>query len=465
MKSVRAVRRRRLFLPDPAAFWGVGGILGVFLFAAGAPSPLYGVYAARWHFSPLTLTIVFALYAVGLLLALLVTGRLSDHLGRRPVILTAIAAEIVAMACFIAADSTVVLCVARAVQGLATGCALGVLSATLAELSERFAPALGAVVTNSATVFGLAAGGLGSSALVQYGPSPLRLVYWLIIAGLAAGAAVVGGMRETGERRPGALASLKPVVGLSPKARSTFVAILPSLVAVWALSGFYLSLAPGLIGSVQRSPNLLWGGAAVFCLCFSGGAAVILLRQVTTQTAMLIGCAALFAGVGLIAIAIAVSSTALFLISSVIAGVGFGLAFLGNIRAVISVAAAAQRAETLAVLYILSYAMFSVPIVIAGVAETHFSAHNVALVFAGCVTALAGIGTVASLALRRASRAVPDPGSRTEPAPGAGAASASVDSAPSPLPAGQDRTLTTPRSSRGYRNLPRSGQLQRGAGH
>jgi MFS family permease len=115
------------------------------------------------------------------LLALLITGRVSDHLGRKPVILAAIAAEIAAMACFIAADSTTMLCVARAAQGLATGCALGALSAALAELPEG-TPTLGAAVTSPAAPFGLAAGGLGSSVLVQYGPAPLRLVYWLIIA-------------------------------------------------------------------------------------------------------------------------------------------------------------------------------------------------------------------------------------------------------------------------------------------
>jgi MFS family permease len=136
------------------------------------------------------------------LLALLITGRVSDHLGRKPVILAAIAAEIAAMACFIAADSTTMLCVARAAQGLATGCALGALSAALAELPEG-TPTLGAAVTSPAAPFGLAAGGLGSSVLVQYGPAPLRLVYWLIIAALVAGAAVAAAMREPGQRRPG----------------------------------------------------------------------------------------------------------------------------------------------------------------------------------------------------------------------------------------------------------------------
>jgi MFS family permease len=402
MTTVRVGGRRRSGVPDSVAFWGVGVTLGVFLFAAAAPSPLYGVYAARWHFSALTLTIVFAIYAVALLLALLVTGRLSDHLGRRPVILAAIITEIAAMACFIAADSTAVLCVARAVQGLATGCALGVLSAALAELSVG-TPTLGAVVTSSAAPFGLAAGGLGSSALVQYGPSPLRLVYWLVIVALVAGAVLVLAMREPGQHRPGALASLKPVASVPPEARSAFVMILPSLVALWALAGFYLSLAPILIGSIQGSANLLWGGFAVFCLCFSGGIAIVLLRAVTAETAMLVGCMALFVGTGLTLVAIAVGSTVLFLTGSVIAGVGFGLAFLGNIRAVSRVAAPAQRAGVLAVLYIVSYTMFSIPIVIAGVAETHFSGHDVALVFSGCVTALAGIGSVVSLTRARAA--------------------------------------------------------------
>jgi MFS family permease len=100
VRTMEAARQQRAsLLPDSATFWGLAGVLGLFLFAASAPSPLYQIYAAAWHFSPLTLTIVFALYAIALLAALLVTGRLSDHLGRRPVILAAVIIEIAAMAC------------------------------------------------------------------------------------------------------------------------------------------------------------------------------------------------------------------------------------------------------------------------------------------------------------------------------------------------------------------------------
>ncbi|MFJ1766851.1 MFS transporter [Amycolatopsis sp. NPDC088138] len=384
-------------VPDSVAFWGTGALIAVFLFAASAPSPLYGTYAALWHFSASTLTVVFALYAFALLLGLLVTGRLSDHLGRRPVILGGIAVEIAGMVLFILANSTEVLGIARAVQGFATGAVIGVLSAALVELSGAVGPGLAPMVSSAAPTFGLATGALGSSALVQYGPAPLRLVYWLIFAALVLGFGFVLLVRETGERRPGALASLKPVANIHRDARPAFVQVSPSLVALWALIGFYLSLAPGLIASIEQSRNLLWGGAAIFCLCMAGSLAVVLLKGVSAWTAMFYGCAALFVGVGVTAVAIAVTDGPLFIIATVVAGVGFGLAFLGAFRAVGAVTPADERAGTLASLYIVSYLAFSVPIVLAGIAQTHYPAHTVALVFSGAVAVLAGIGAVTAL--------------------------------------------------------------------
>lgn len=388
---------RSAALSDSVAFWSLGGILGVFMFAASAPSPLYRVYAVRWHFSPLTLTVVFALYAFGLLLALLVTGRLSDHLGRRPVILVSIVAEIAAMACFLSANSVAVLAGARTLQGLATGCAIGAVAAAVVENSQRLGPGLAAVVNSAAPTFGLAAGALGSSALVQYGPAPLRLVYWLILAGLLVGLLLVAAMRETGQRRPGTLSSLRPVIGVPPEARATFIKVSPSIIALWALSGFYLSLVPTLAGQIERSGNLLWGGIVVFCLSGSGAVSVIVFKTISTRSAMLYGCLALFVGVGLTFTGIVSSGQVTLIAGSVIAGVGFGLAFLGAFRAVVAVAAPSQRAGTISALYMLSYLAFSVPVVIAGVAELHFTARAVALVFSGFVAVLAAFGVLASL--------------------------------------------------------------------
>jgi len=392
-----AYQPSRRLLTDSVTFWGLAGVLGLFFFAASAPSPLYQVYAARWHFSPLTLTVVFALYAVSLLAALLITGRLSDHLGRRPVIAASIIVEIAAMACFIAANSTVVLGLARVLQGLATGGAIAALSAALVELSAASSPGLAPVVNSAAPTLGLAAGGLGASALVQYGPAPMRLVYWLVLAGLVAGALLSVLMRETGERRPGALASLKPNAGVPVQARATFVKVLPCLVALWALSGLYLSLGPGLAAKTAGSANLLWGGLVIFLLDGGGGVAVVIGRGATARAAMLYGCCALFAGVALTFIAIATSSATFFIVGSLIAGAGFGLSFLGAFRALSSLARPSERAGTIAVIYVVSYLAFSVPVVIAGLAITRFGSHDVALVFSAGVAILAAVGTIAGL--------------------------------------------------------------------
>lgn len=194
---------RRPLVADTVAFWGLGGLLAWLMFAASAPSPLYRIYAARWHFSPLTLTVIFALYAVALLAALLVTGRLSDHLGRRPVIIGALVVVAVATVCFIAADGTVTLAVARVLQGLGTGGAIGAIGGAQSELADGVSPGLAPVVSSASPTFGLAAGAPVSSALVQYAPAPMRLVYWVVLAGLILGLLLVAGMRETGKRQPG----------------------------------------------------------------------------------------------------------------------------------------------------------------------------------------------------------------------------------------------------------------------
>jgi MFS family permease len=408
VQSVTGVTdERRGLVGDTVAFWTLGGLIGLFLFAAAAPSPLYHVYAVRWDFSSLTLTIVFAVYAFALLAALQVTGRLSDHLGRRPVILGAIAVEILAMACFIAAESTLMLGVARVVQGAATGCAMGALTAGLVDFADGVSPTMAPVVSTSAPTFGLAFGGIVSSALVQYGPSPLRLIYWVVIAGLLVGAALVLGMREPRAPQPGALASLKPIASIDPEARPTFVRVAAPLIALWALSGFFLSLAPTLIAELERSTNLLWGGAVVFALNFVGAVTVVARRRSEATSAMLWGCVGMLVGVAVLFVAIATRSAGVFVVGSALTGVGFGLSFLGAFREVTAVAAPERRAGTLAVLYIVSYLAFSIPIVIAGVAETHWSAHDVALVFSVAVAALSAIGIVATLPRLRELRTNP----------------------------------------------------------
>jgi MFS family permease len=156
-------------------------VIGLCLFASTVPSPLYHTYATAWHFSSLTLTLVYATYAFGVLAALLLAGRVSDQVGRRPVLLVALAALMVSAALFIAADATWWLFVARGVQGLATGTALSAASAALLDLHPRRDPVSVGLANAVASCAGLGLGVLVSAALVQAGTAPRTLPYLTLL--------------------------------------------------------------------------------------------------------------------------------------------------------------------------------------------------------------------------------------------------------------------------------------------
>src|SRR5215470_3889754 len=168
-------------LPRIAAFWLMAVIFGLLLFSAGVPTPLYAVYQAQWGFSPITLTIVFAIYGLAVLTALVVFGALSDRIGRRPVLAISLIAITVSMALFAAARSADGLIIARLIQGLAVGMASTAASAALLELVPAAAADLGALVGATAPSFGLAFGSLISGLWIDFGPAPTVAIYLALV--------------------------------------------------------------------------------------------------------------------------------------------------------------------------------------------------------------------------------------------------------------------------------------------
>ena len=161
-------------------------------------------------FSSVTLTSVFAVYAVALLAALLVVGSISDHIGRRPTLIAALAVEIVGMLAFALADGVGWLFAARILQGLATGTAMGAISAALLDLQPRDKPWLGALMGAVSPMTGLALGALAAGLLVDYGPDPMRLIYWILITAFALAVVAIAAIPETVARDGGWRASLRP---------------------------------------------------------------------------------------------------------------------------------------------------------------------------------------------------------------------------------------------------------------
>ena len=376
-------------LPRPVSFWVSVAMMVLFMYAAAAPTPLYRVYQAKWGFSSATLTAVFAIYVLFLVVTLLTAGSLSDHIGRRPLIMAGILLDVVACVLFLVANGSGLLFAARALQGIAVGVGLNTLGAVLMDLRPKspVAPLLSSVSPN----VGLATGALLTAILVQYGPAPTQLVWWLLLGLFVAAFVLVALMSESGAVRPGALASLRPHVSVPRPARGAFARAVPALVAVWALGGFYLSLGPTLAAQLSRSHNLLWGGAVAFLLTGVGAAAALAVRKVRPAAMMLGGCLALMVGAGVSVAAIETGNAAVLLLSTGLAGLGFGPAFLGAYRTVVALAAPAERAGLIAAIFTVSYLSMGLPALIAGIVDTQVGLHSTALVYSAAVAGLAAV--------------------------------------------------------------------------
>jgi MFS family permease len=391
----------RAALSRAAGFWLVASALFLLLFASAAASPLYGVYQAQWRFSATTLTAVFAVYVLVLLLTLLVFGSLSDYLGRRRVIAVALVAGAGACGLFLAAHGVGLLFAARALQGAAAGIATSAGGAALIDLQPDRS-GRGPVVTSAAVLLGLGVGGLGTSALVQYAPAPTHLVWWLLLGASAAAAVAVLAIPETAAGRPGVASSLRPRVAVPRQARGTLAVALPCMIAAPALNGFYLSLGPSLAAQVLRSPDLVWGGLVIFLVAGTGAAATVAFRAVDGAAAMLAGCLALLAGVVMTLAAIETASAAAFLAGTAVAGAGVGTGFFaGAYRVLTALAGPGQRAGLVAAIWVVFYLAFSVPVVAAGVATTHFGLHQTAVVYSAALAVLAAAAAGSFLFRRR----------------------------------------------------------------
>ncbi|MFI1793945.1 MFS transporter [Streptomyces olivaceoviridis] len=365
-----APRRRGL---GPLASLGLlSSILVSLLASSSAPTPLYALYQARWGFSPITVTVVFGVYAVAVLVALLVFGKISDHVGRRPVLFMALIGQTAAMAAFISAGGVDALLAARVVQGLSTGAAVGALGAAMLDLDAG----RGGFLNSFAPTVGTASGALVAGLIVQYLPAPTHLVYYVLLAVFVLQALALTGLNETVSRKPGALASMAPEFKLPRSARAPMAVAAPVMFAVWALTGLYGALGPALARTLVHSTSVVWGGLPLFVLAGSAGLAVVLLRGTATQSVMLIGIGSLVTGVVITLVSIAsgtggTPSVIGFFIGGSISGFGFGSGFQGGIRLVMPRVEPHERAGVLSLLYVVCYLGLGVPAVIGGVLVVH----------------------------------------------------------------------------------------------
>ena len=345
-----------------ASLWFLAITLLSFLAASTAPTPLYHLYQEQMQFSAATLTLIFGVYALSLLVALLTVGSLSDYLGRKPVIFTAVVLNILAMLLFIHADSVTWLISARVLQGFATGMATAVLGATLLDTDRERGP----LVNSVAPLTGMAIGGLGCGVLAEFAPAPLHLTFWLLLALFVMQAVYVWRLPESVSRQAGVWASLRPTLHVPLQARSTLWRVLPLNTALWALGGFYASLAPSLVRTATGSTSNMIGGATVAALTLTGALMIYSMRNRPAGKSLLLGASLMPAGVVLILLGVHSASLPLFFLGTLVAGCGFGSGFLGILRSLVPLALPHERAGLMSTYYALSYLAFCLPSLLAG---------------------------------------------------------------------------------------------------
>lgn len=336
------------------------------LAASAAPTPLYAIYQQQWGFTPITITIVFGVYAVAVLAALLTLGRLSDSLGRRPVLLAGLGLQILSMLVYATAGGVGELMGARIIQGLATGAALGAIGAGMLDVDRE----RGALANALSPGLGTGSGALISALFVQFLPAPTHLIYFALIGVFAAQAIGVALLRETVTPVPVTPGVFVPEVRLPRAVRGPVLTAAPVLFASWALAGLYAALGPSIVQALTGSANVVLGAVSLTALTVTAVSTVYLLRNVPARTVLGSGIAGLVVGVAITLIALGTGSVALFFAGTAVSGVGFGAGFQGGIRTVVPLAAPHERAGVLSLLFVISYLGMGVPAVAAGFGAT-----------------------------------------------------------------------------------------------
>jgi hypothetical protein len=272
------------------------------------------------------------------------------------------------------------------------------LGATLVDLNPPHSPGRAGLVNGVAPISGLAIGALGCGALVQYAPAPTHLVFAVLFVGMVFAGVAIARTPESSGRRPGAIASLIPILGIPARLRPDVFALLPIIVASWALGGLYLSLGPSVAASLFGLRNHLIGGLVVSLLCGAGALTAFMLRTWPTSRVLAIAAILLSGGTGLTLVGIEGRVVALAAVGTIIAGVGFGASALASFGTLARIATPGERSELLAVALVMAYLAFSLPAIAAGFATTLFGLHATTVVYSLGIVAL---GLIALAAQRR----------------------------------------------------------------
>ena len=395
---VRGTRRLGL-LSHASGLWAVAFAFLVVMGYCAVPTPLYGLYAARDGFGSLTITIVFASYGVGVLLSLFTVGHLSDHHGRRKILVPALLTCLASVFVFLFWRELPGLIVGRFISGLGIGAVTATATAWISELhaldrpgqSNRRAEVVGVI----ANIGGIGLGPLVAGALAEWVTSPLTVPYivygGLLVLAILALLITPETRRVAAEARPAYHVQQMHI----PAERAPFVGALATAAVAFAAFGLFTSLAPSFLAGPLHTPSLALAGVAAFTVFGGSAASQVLLARRDNRELVLTGTVGLTLGFAAVVLAVWLSSPslALFLAGGVVLGLGAGALFKGAVMTVLRLAEPARRAETLVGLFLVAYVGIMVPVIGLGVLTQHVAPRLALLIFGGVLVS----GVLASL--------------------------------------------------------------------
>jgi len=373
------------------AIVAVASLIGVMFAGSTLLTPLYVIYKQTFGFSGITLTLIYAVYVVGNLAALLIFGRLSDQVGRRRAALPAIAVAVLSTFVFLAADGTGALFWARALSGLGIGVASGSGIAWLAELVGEEHKRRAAAIATSANFIGLGIGPLVAGLLAQYAPWPLYLPFVVYLVAAAVVAGMIWRTPETVRHRGHGLGevSFAPRVGVPSKIRKQFVAPAVTGFGAMALVGFFAALAPTILAQELKIENHAAAGALVFELTAICAATIVVTQRLTSRVAMLCALALMIPSVAALVAAQSFASLAMMIVATSICGVSSGLGYRSGVEMVNRIAPADRRAEVVSSFFICCFVGNALPVIGVGVITAYSNMTLASSIFAGMIALFA----------------------------------------------------------------------------
>ncbi|MFT4081435.1 MAG: MFS transporter [Nocardioides sp.] len=401
--------RRTVESSAPAAgrhrrgFWMLAVAFAVLMSFTTVPTPMYPLYQARDGFPTVLITVIFAAYGIGVMAGLFLAGHLSDHLGRRPVLAAAVAAELVSVTVFILGEGVPALLVARFVCGFGIGALTSTATAALTELRAIAVPpeprTVAATLASAVNLGGLAFGPLVGGLLVAWGHAPLRVPYLLYLVLLVAVMLVIATIPETvPERRRAAPYRYRPQqIQVEPHHRAEFAAAGVAAAAAFAVMGFYTSLTASFLRGTLGNDSPVIAGATVFGLMAASAVSQVALAGLAVRSKVYAGLVLMLAGLAGIAVAAQVPSLPGYVVGGVLAGAGVGLVFASAIEAAARLGRDGHRGEAIAGMFLAAYGGITVPVIASGVALIWWPATTVIGVFAGVValTVVLAVGRMA----------------------------------------------------------------------